>query len=173
MKRARLVDVAREAGVSVGAASDALAGKNRIPEATRERVREVAARLGYVPNAAARALGSGHLPIVGLVIGSLGRPGEFEPLGAYWADVIGQASTLLAQRGYALAVLPSLDGPAPTAIPFAAVILMGVDPADPGAERARTVGIPALDQSVVPPHEVLASIEALLDVLDGGADPAD
>lgn len=192
MKRARLVDVAREAGVSVGAASDALAGKNRIPEATRERVREAATRLGYVPNAAARALGSGHLPIVGLVVGSLRRPEEFERFGAFWADVIGRASTVLAQRGYALAVLPELDGPAPTAIPFAAVVLMGVAPGDPGIDRVRAAGIPLLDlgdidvgvrsgvpggmevtdQSVVPLPQMLAQIEALLDLLDRRAEPA-
>jgi LacI family transcriptional regulator len=50
MKRsARLKDVAREVGLSVSAVSYALRGARNIPEATRERVRAVAAKLGYRP----------------------------------------------------------------------------------------------------------------------------
>ena len=40
--RVRLQDVAAEAGVSISAASLALTGNGRIPEATRERVRAAA-----------------------------------------------------------------------------------------------------------------------------------
>ena len=38
----------------MGAASNALAGTNRIPEATRHRVKEAADRLGYVRRIARR-----------------------------------------------------------------------------------------------------------------------
>lgn len=164
MKRARLVDVAREAGVSIGAASDALAGKNRIPEVTRERVREAAARLGYVPNAAARALGSGHLPIIGLVIGALRRPGEFEPFRTYWADVIGQASVFLAQRGYALAVLPGLGDQVVQAVPFAGLILLDTVPDDPDLERALATGVPVFSEAASQPERLAVVLDAWYDV---------
>ncbi len=43
-------DVAREAGVSAATVSLALRGHASIPEATRERIRAIAAEIGYVPN---------------------------------------------------------------------------------------------------------------------------
>jgi DNA-binding LacI/PurR family transcriptional regulator len=62
----RLVDVAKEAGVSIATVSHALSGKGRIPDATRERVREVAERMGYEPNPAARRLAGGRSGMVAL-----------------------------------------------------------------------------------------------------------
>lgn len=54
--RSRLTDVAREAGVSVTTASDALRGSSRVRTATKEKVREAALRLSYTPNRAAQDL---------------------------------------------------------------------------------------------------------------------
>lgn len=66
VRRATSVDVAREAGVSRATVSYVLndTPHQKIPEATRERVREAAARLRYSPSAAARALSRGHSDIV-------------------------------------------------------------------------------------------------------------
>ncbi|MFI1186522.1 LacI family DNA-binding transcriptional regulator [Streptomyces californicus] len=61
-----LLDVARTAGVSKSTASDALQGSGRVAEATRERVRTVAAELGYRPNSAARRLRRASTGAVGL-----------------------------------------------------------------------------------------------------------
>ena len=57
----RLADVAAAAGVSTSAASFVLNGRTdqRIPEETKVRVQEAAARLGYRPNATARTLRTG------------------------------------------------------------------------------------------------------------------
>ncbi|WP_459739503.1 LacI family DNA-binding transcriptional regulator [Streptomyces sp. E-15] len=59
-------DVARLAGVSRATVSYVLnnATAVRISEATRERVREAARELGYVPHAAARSLRAGHSRMV-------------------------------------------------------------------------------------------------------------
>ncbi|MCD7436647.1 LacI family transcriptional regulator [Streptomyces lincolnensis] len=59
-------DVAREAGVSRATVSYVLNGvpHQKIPEATRQRVWDAAARLGYAPSAAARALRTGRSEIV-------------------------------------------------------------------------------------------------------------
>ena len=51
-----LKDLARECGVSVATVSKALNGQSDISAATRDRVREEARRMGYVPNMAARAM---------------------------------------------------------------------------------------------------------------------
>ena len=51
-----LKDLARECGVSVATVSKALNGQSDISAVTRDRVREAARRMGYVPNMAARAM---------------------------------------------------------------------------------------------------------------------
>ena len=51
-------DIARELGISIGTVDRALNGKPDISAATRERVLELAKRLGYTPNLAARYLQS-------------------------------------------------------------------------------------------------------------------
>jgi LacI family transcriptional regulator len=55
-ERIRIYDVARVAGVSVATASKALNDTGRMTEATRTRVKQTAAALGFRPNAMARAL---------------------------------------------------------------------------------------------------------------------
>ncbi len=74
-KRARLVDVGREANVSVQAASHVMSGNTavRIPESTRERIREAARRVGYAPNRLAQAIKTGRSGIIGLWL-PLDRP---------------------------------------------------------------------------------------------------
>src|SRR5712691_5757133 len=63
-KRASLVDVAAKAGVSITTASDALTGRGRVAPATRQRVHEVAERLGYQPNPLARSLVVGRTGLI-------------------------------------------------------------------------------------------------------------
>ena len=53
-----LSDVAKAAGVSTGTASLALRGEPGVKAATREKVVEIAERLGYRPNSAAAVLSS-------------------------------------------------------------------------------------------------------------------
>lgn len=53
---ASLKDIAAECGVSVATVSKALNDQSDVGEATKKKVRETADRLGYFPNAAARAL---------------------------------------------------------------------------------------------------------------------
>lgn len=55
-ERIRIYDVARVAGVSVATASKALNDTGRMTEATRTRVKQTAAALGFRPNAMARGL---------------------------------------------------------------------------------------------------------------------
>ena len=70
----RLVDVAEQAGVSIATASRALSGAAGVSEALAERVRAVAADLGYVANVHARSLASGASPGIGLVVHEIGDP---------------------------------------------------------------------------------------------------
>lgn len=53
---ASIKDIAKECGVSVATVSKALNGHSDISQATKEKVRQTAERMGYMPNSAARAL---------------------------------------------------------------------------------------------------------------------
>ncbi|MEU4690273.1 LacI family DNA-binding transcriptional regulator [Actinoplanes sp. NPDC023714] len=66
-RRTTLADVAAEAGVSVALASIVMRGAAGAGAATRERVLEVAQRLGYQPDSRARLLRSGRTRLLGVV----------------------------------------------------------------------------------------------------------
>lgn len=70
-----LHDVASEAGVHPSTASRALdpTKSDRVKESTRQRIVEVAERLGYRPDMVARGLQSGRTGTVGVVVADLGN----------------------------------------------------------------------------------------------------
>ena len=59
-------EVAKAAGVSISTVSYALSGKRPVTEETRRRVQETVERLGYTPNARARALAGKQTRILAL-----------------------------------------------------------------------------------------------------------
>ena len=64
---ATIAEVAREAGVGIATVSRVVNGSGAVREDTRRRVLDAVRRLGYVPNAAARALSTGRTQRVGVV----------------------------------------------------------------------------------------------------------
>ena len=73
VRAARLVDVARLAGVSRATAARALGGYGPVGEETGERVRSVARDLNYRANEVARAMRAGKTSTIGLVIADIGN----------------------------------------------------------------------------------------------------
>lgn len=68
MGRVRIVDVAREAGVSLGTVSNALNHPERVRPDTRKLIEETIDRLGYLPNQSARLLAGGTNKVLGLIL---------------------------------------------------------------------------------------------------------
>ena len=62
------------AGVSLGSASRALSAPERVRPETLAQVRAAAARLGYLPDAAARALALGRTGCIGTVLPTVNNP---------------------------------------------------------------------------------------------------
>lgn len=73
-RRVTLKDVAKAAGVSVASASYALNGTGSVGDQTREYILDVAGRLGYRPNQAAKAMKTGRTGAIGLVVPDLTNP---------------------------------------------------------------------------------------------------
>lgn len=67
-RKITIKDVAREAGVVPSTVSHVIHGTASISEETKRRVNEVIERLGYSPNASARALRSNRSGLIGVVV---------------------------------------------------------------------------------------------------------
>jgi LacI family transcriptional regulator len=94
-----IYDVARHAGVSIASVSRVLNGQGSPRAATRERVLEAVAELGFVPDGAARALSNGLKEVVGVVF----RRGDETPFpdedeSFLFIDVIYRGIDLAARR---------------------------------------------------------------------------
>lgn len=97
-------DVARLAGVSQPTVSRALRGLPGIAPATVERVRQVAAQLGYVPSEAGRALSTRRTRAIGIVADELTNP--------FYPELVEPIRVSLEQNSYRALLIPdSPDAP--------------------------------------------------------------
>jgi DNA-binding LacI/PurR family transcriptional regulator len=102
-KRATRVDVARAAGVSEYTVSVVLNDPEygRVGAETRERVRRVAERLGYRPQAAGRALRLGRSELIAYV----SSPELLHRVGSYHAQLVPALLNATNEAGYELAIV--------------------------------------------------------------------
>ena len=68
MSGVSLKDIAKECGMSVATVSKALNGREDISTSTQERVRQIAAKMGYLPNSAARMLKTKRSYTIGVLL---------------------------------------------------------------------------------------------------------
>lgn len=73
-RKPTLADIARETVTSVATVSRAMSQPGLVQPDTLERIQQVAARLGYVPNSRARSLVSGKSNTIGVVVPTLNSP---------------------------------------------------------------------------------------------------
>ncbi|WP_136709544.1 LacI family DNA-binding transcriptional regulator [Agromyces sp. H66] len=145
MARVTSADVARESGVSRTTVSYVLNGTagTSISEATRRRVLETAARLGYAPSAAARTLRSGRSDLVLCVLPDW-------PVGPVVESMLDHLADDLAERGLSVLVHHA-RGERPLSDLWRAVTprtVVGLSAFDPVDVRAmRRAGIQVVDTS--------------------------
>ncbi|WP_461173634.1 LacI family transcriptional regulator [Arthrobacter sp. Z1-9] len=89
-------DVARAAGVSLKTVSNVLNNYEFIRPATKQRVQDAIAELGYEANLTARSLRSGKTRMLGLVLSDLSAP--------YYAELASRLMKAASQRGYRVLV---------------------------------------------------------------------
>jgi DNA-binding LacI/PurR family transcriptional regulator len=138
-------EVARAAGVSTTTVSHALSGKGRLPEATRERVRQIALDLGYRPSATARSLAGGRTGIIAMsVSGSEDFAVQVGDLD-YFLQVINAATSSALERDYAVTLLPSDWGAETLArVPLDGGIVIDPVRSDPMVAALRRRGLPVV-----------------------------
>jgi DNA-binding LacI/PurR family transcriptional regulator len=94
-----IVDVASRAGVSISSASVALNGRPGVSAATRQRVREVADELGFVPSVRGKSLSAKRAFALGLVVQRDTTVLESDP---FFSAFLGGVESILSGRDYAL-----------------------------------------------------------------------
>ncbi|WP_248146397.1 LacI family DNA-binding transcriptional regulator [Microbacterium aoyamense] len=126
-RRATISDVAREAGVSPSTASVVFSGKTPVSDATRKRVLDAAASLGYTgPDPRAASLRTGRSGIVGVVFEEHLGAAFLDPVKTLMMDGLTEA---VAPLGAGLLLLrdqePVAGGPSLTSAPIDAAVLVG------------------------------------------------
>lgn len=91
-----IIDVARRAGVSIATVSRVLNGGAPVHEATRRRVEQAVAELGFSPNGLARALHSKRTRSVGLLVPDISNP--------YYPELARGVEDVASQHGYSVVV---------------------------------------------------------------------
>lgn len=138
-------DVARAAGVSKATASRALTGHGYVAEATRERVRQAADELGYVPSSPAASLATGRTKNIGVVMPYLNR--------WFFAEVLEGVQAVLLEEGYDLTLYDAKPGtPGRRRVfddylarkRFDGLIAVGLEPDDHELERLVAIGRPVV-----------------------------
>ena len=99
-KRVKLEDIAKVAGVSKMTVSLALRDDPSISSGTSNKIKEIAAELGYIPNRMAQGLNSGRSHTIGLLIGGYLHDD-------YQNQFIKGAIPYAMERGYTVSIGPS------------------------------------------------------------------
>lgn len=141
-RKPRLSDIAQESGCSIATVSRAISQPGLVQPHTLERVREVAARLGYVPNRKARSLASGQSETIGVVVPTLNSP--------IFSSTLQEMQRLFAANGYQLLIASHEYDAANEAAALSQLISHGVDGLIVvGAERPQSTWV-MLSASAVP-----------------------
>lgn len=102
MTTVTIKDVAREAGVSVASVSRALNGTGGVTAETEKRIRQVAARLRYMPHGAARSLITRRTHTIGALLPDM--------YGEFFSELIRGIDLAARARGLHLLVSSAHDG---------------------------------------------------------------
>lgn len=108
--RMTLRTLAARAGVSTAAVSNALNGKGRMSQETRERIRNLAQELGYRPNSQAASLRTGLSKTVGYVMTPDSDPHSEKRWAAYNSHILYSLVLEAGKRGYRVTII-SADHP--------------------------------------------------------------
>lgn len=126
--RVTIKDIAEKAGVSKTSVSFAFNDPGRLPEATVQRILEVAEELGYIPDPVARSMTSGRTCTLGVLVPQPIPEIIRNPFLSEFLEGVGEVCT---KAGFSLMLVPPLEGSMERAIINAAVdgfLTLGLEP---------------------------------------------
>lgn len=136
-------EVARLAGVSQSAVSRTFTQGASVAPATRERVRQAAAQLGYRPNLLARSLITRRSNLIGVIVPSLDNP--------FYAQVLEQLSAAFEPFGYRILLFSTANHEDSDPVleevlsyRVEALILVSASLSSSFAEQCHAIGLPVV-----------------------------
>lgn len=102
-RRKTIVDVAQQAGVSVGTVSRVINNVGSVGATLRERVLEAAGTLGYLPDPAAQSMRTRTTRAVGVMVSDISNP--------LFSSTVSAAEEVLYRNGYNMVLANSRDRP--------------------------------------------------------------
>jgi len=141
-RRARIADVAREAGVSKAAVSFAFNSPERLSGKTVARIRGVATTLGYRPHPVARMLTARQTSTVGILTPQSLSDVFANPFFALFSEGVAGVTE---ERGFGLLFISPLHGSLERALARATVdgvVVVGLDEGHPEVMAIRRAGLP-------------------------------
>ncbi|HEX6350101.1 MAG TPA: LacI family DNA-binding transcriptional regulator [Candidatus Dormibacteraeota bacterium] len=159
MSRVTIADVARTAGVSKTAVSFAFNYPDRLGQATRDRVLQVAAEMGYSPHPLARALSLRRSGAIGLLI-----PQSLSAIfsNPFTSELIQGLGSAFAEHDLALLLVPPLAGSLEDAVRQASVdgfISLGLTADDPTLETLAAMRLPTVHVDADPLSGAVVNID--------------
>lgn len=110
-KRVTVVDVAQAAGVSPGTVSNAISGKRRVDDATRERIEAAIQQLGYHPNHAARQMRTGQTNTIAIFSSMPTAVAAGPSKLGFLMEIAASAAVAALERNTALILVPPIKDP--------------------------------------------------------------
>jgi LacI family transcriptional regulator len=154
-----MVDVARQAGVSIGTVSNVLRGTAPVADATRERVLSAVAALGYRHNEVARSLRRQATRTLGVVIP--------DPLNPFYAAIASEVERRARREGYVVLLTDTELDPSTEAAQVAALVERRVDGVVfPGVSERSAIPAELLDRGIPVVVVSFAADDARLGVVD-------
>jgi DNA-binding LacI/PurR family transcriptional regulator len=150
--RPTILDIARLAKVSPASVSNALTGRRKVADATRENVFAIADRLGYAPNLRARRLRTGRADAIAVF-----SPMPFAVAAGpsrlgFLMEIAAAAASAALENGMALILVPPMErGRAPFAdlqMDGAIVVEPAADDPDVAALRGRGIPVVSIGRQV-------------------------
>ena len=148
-RRATLQDVAALAAVSTATASHALAGKGKMSDSTRSRVRDAAAKLDYRPNHQAAALRRQTTNTIGFVMVPDPDPDSRRRWGGYSAEQLYSLVSEAAKHGYSVTVIPENQPSLVEASRIDALCYLDMAHDEPALLEAFRLDLPVLTNDLV------------------------
>lgn len=96
-------DIAKQAGVSHSTVSRALRSSPLISDETTERIRQIAAEMGYLPSAAARSLKTNRSRALGVIVSNIDDP--------FFSEILQGIEENAQERGYSMIIAASQRDP--------------------------------------------------------------
>ena len=150
--RVTLRDVAQAAGVSTAAVSFALNDGPGVSGETRERVRRLAAELGYRPNVSARALAKGRTGLLAVAPSVLPEVTSYLAID-YLSEVVSGAMGRATALGHPVVVAPAMSTPALwDSLPVDGVVVVDPKAGDQHVVEVLARGIPLVTVDRDPSH---------------------